>query len=246
MSLTAEELVAIQDLPDFLRTEHCYNDLQHGMLVIMFRHGLVALGENDMRYADQLIDNITLYLYIHFLNEEEGMAFNMSRDLMEKDSLAGHSESHIKFLDVWKQSVLSPYKTGGKSAAELREALAGFYNVVIGHIDHDDKASYGMEAMSVENTRSETARIAKTNVPMSPFMAGAYDVVKILDADAANIMDKSMLSPTALKPMGQLNWVDNVGRVLAGGHGSLRDKFATTTCGDVTANVGDSKLYVAA
>lgn len=140
MSLSVEELVKIKDLPDFLRTNHCYNDLQHAMLVILFRHGLVALGDDNTRYAHQLIDNISLYLYIHFLNEEEGMAFNMTRDLVDRDGLAEHSEMHIDFLDTWNASVLMPYKNGQTTTEQLRQALGEFYNVIINHIDHTDQA----------------------------------------------------------------------------------------------------------
>ena len=241
MSLSVDELLKIHDLPAFLRAEHCYNDLQHAMLVILFRHGLTALGNNDNRYADQLIDSISLYLYIHFLNEEEGMAFNMTRDLITRDGLIEHSEMHIHFLDFWKNKVVAPYKSGAATHEQTRDGLAKFYNLLIAHIDATDKSFYGPEALSVDQVRTELARVSLTQMPMSPFMAGAYDTVKILDPNVAASLDTKRLSPVALRPMAQLNLVQNVGRVLTGSHGSLRDIFVAHTRGDQNADY-DTRL----
>lgn len=246
MSLSVDELLKIEDLPAFLRAEHCYNDLQHAMLVILFRHGLTALGNNDTRYADQLIDNMSLYLYIHFLNEEEGMAFNMTQDLIARDDLTSHSEMHIDFLDFWKAKVMTPYKTREATTEQTRDALAQFYNLLIKHIDNTDKPAYGAEALTTEQVRTELARVSQTNMPMSPFMAGAYDTVKILAPDVAASLNTKRLSPIAMRPMGALNLVQNVGRVLSGGHGSLRDTFATHTRGDHSAGDNMTRIYAVA
>lgn len=243
MSLSVDELLKIQDLPAFLRAEHCYNDLQHAMLVILFRHGLTALGNNDTRYADQIIDNISLYLHIHFLNEEEGMAFNMTQGLITRDGLTEHSEMHIHFLDFWKNKVVAQHKTGQATTEQTRDGLAQFYNLLIKHIDATDKSFYGTEALSEDQVRTELARVSLTNMPMSPFMAGAYETVKILAPDVAASLNTERLSPVALRPMGELNLIPNVGRVLTGGHGSLRDNFAQHTRGDLTAANNSARLY---
>jgi len=243
VSLSVDELLKIQDLPAFLRAEHCYNDLQHAMLVILFRHGLTALSNNDKRYADQLIDSMSLYLYIHFLNEEEGMVFNMTRGLIEREGLAEHSEMHIDFLDYWKNQVMIPHKSGQATTEQTRDALANFYNLLIKHIDGTDKAFYGTEALSVEQVRTELARVSLTNMPMSPFMAGAYDTVKILAPDVAASLDIKRLSPIALRPMGELNLIANVGRVLNGKTGSLRDTFTAHTRGDQSEKDSAPRIY---
>lgn len=236
MSLSVNDLIKIKDLPAFLRAEHCYNDLQHAMLVILFRHGLTALNNNKNRYADQMIDSISLYLYIHFLNEEEGMAFNMTRGLISRDGLIEHSEMHVKFLDFWKTSVVAPYKRREVDTRETIANVAKFYNLLIQHIDATDKSFYGSEALTVAQVRTELARVSQANMPMSPFMVGAYDTVKILAPDIAASLNKERLSPVALRPLGTLNLVQNVGRVLTGGHGSLRDRFASHTRGDLSAH----------
>lgn len=236
MSLSVDELLKIHDLPAFLRADHCYNDMQHAMLVILFRHGLTALRKNDTRYADQLIDSISLYLYIHFLNEEEGMAFNMTRGLISRDGLTEHSEMHINFLDFWKHKVMAPHKSREATTQQTAEALANFYNLLIKHIDATDKSFYGTEVLTVHQVRTELARVSQTNMPMSPFMAGAYDTVKILAPDVAASLNIERLSPVALRPLGTLNLIQNVGRVLSGGVGSLRDNFATHTRGDSSAS----------
>ena len=232
MSLSVDELIEIQDLPAFLRAEHCFNDMQHAMIVILFRHALTALRNNDVGYVDQLIDNITLYLYIHFLNEEEGMAFNMTRDLVSRDGLIEHSEMHVKFLDFWVTKVMTPHKSREATTEQTTEALVTFYNYIITHIDGTDKNFYGTEALTTDQVRSELSRVSLTQMPMSPFMAGAFDTVKILAPNVAASLDTDRLSPVALYPMKKLNLIKGVGRILTGNQGSLRDAFVTHTRGD--------------
>lgn len=244
MSLTCDQLLEIKDLPSFLRTEHCYNDLQHAMLVILFRHGLCALNSGKLKYADKIIDNASLYLYIHFLNEEEGMAYEMSNGLISRDELSEHSELHINFLDHWKHNVLIPYKKQDVSTEETVEELSNFYNLIIDHINHTDIPTYGPCAITAEQTRHELARIAQANMPMSPFMAGAFDTVNILAPDVANSLDAQRLSPRAMEPIGPLDLVPNIGQILSGQHGSLRDRFAQTTGGDQSAIGTSPQIYI--
>lgn len=235
MSRSVHDLISIKDLPSFLRTDHCYNDLQHAMLVILFRHALTALRDGNTKYADKLIDNNTLYLYIHFLNEEEGMAYKMTRGQVERDGLEEHSEMHVRFMDFWKKQVLIPYKNHEAGTDQTMTAIAKFYNLLIEHIDTTDKVTYGPEAISEDDTRTEMARIAATNMPMSPFMTGAYDTVRMLDPEAAALMNAKRLAPMALQPLKSLSLIPNVGRILKGGQGSLRDTFAARSRGDLSA-----------
>ena len=221
MSLSTDELLQIQNLPDFLRTEHCYNDLQHGMLVILFRHALSALRSNRHKIAGRMIDNISLYLYIHFLNEEEGLAYKLTEGLLERETLQEHSEQHIRFLDFWRDEVLLPYKNKDVQNEQTIEKLSKFYNLIIKHIDDEDIPAYGEEAITVQQTRAELARLAQTNMPMSPFMAGAFAAVKHLDSAVANALDMKHISPRAMQPMAALDLVQNVGRILPGTPGSL-------------------------
>lgn len=100
--------------------------------------------------------------------------------------------------------------------------------------------------LSENDVRTELARVAKTNMPMSPFMAGAYDMVKALAPSVAAVLDKQHLSPVALQPLNPLNLIDNVGRILEGNSGSLRDRFATCTGGDLSAKTSTAQIYLAA
>jgi len=245
MTYSTDELTAIQDLPHFLRTEHCYNDMQHAMLVILFRHALTALQRGQDRIADNVIDTISLYLYIHFLNEEEGLVYKATEDLIGRDTLQEHSEQHIHFLDFWRDNVLLPYKNQEVQAEQTIENLSTFYNLLIKHIDGEDIPTYGCESITVEQTRTETARIAQTNMPMSPFMAGAFEAVNAMDPAVARSLNKSRLSPRALDPLASLDLVPNVGRVLAGQVGSLRDRFAMATRGDLSVGTGQRLIYAA-
>ena len=132
--LTTDELLTIQDLPEYLRTDHCYNDLQHAMLVILFRHALTALKNRKTRYADQVLDNATLYLYIHFLNEEEGMVYKSQTGLIDRDNLKEHCEMHVSFLEYWKSQILMPHKSGAADVDKTIEGISKYYNLIINHI----------------------------------------------------------------------------------------------------------------
>ena len=235
MTLSVEELLTIQDLPDFLRSEHCYNDLQHAMLVILFRHGLKALKNNKIKLSTRIIDNITLYLYIHFLNEEEGLVFKAKQDFYDRSQLEEHSELHLKFLDFWANEILIPFKDETDHAEDTVEKLSTFYNYIINHISEEDLPAYGADAIEVEMTRHELGRLSMTNMPMSPFMPGAYDTVKMLEPEVARLMDTSHLTPQAMTPVSNLNLVSGVGPILKGRNGSLRDRFVYHTLGDQTS-----------
>ncbi|HEY9079473.1 hypothetical protein [Magnetovibrio sp.] len=244
MYYSVDDLLGIRELPEFLRSENCFNDMQHAMLVILFRRGLESLCEKKMGCVDKMFDVATLYLYIHFLNEEEGMAFQMEEGLVTRDEMIKHSESHLSFLDYWSEHVLFPHKKQETSTEQTIDNVVTFYNLIIKHIEHTDIPTYGSNAVTVEQTRRELARIANTSMPMSPFMSGAYDVVKLLNPEVATCLDASRLGQTALSSLEKkLNLVPNVGRILKGSCGSLRDRFADQTGGDPTAAIGAAKIY---
>ena len=243
MTFSVDELIQIRDLPDFLRAEHCYNDMQHAMLVILFRHGLTALRQGKPDLANRLVDNISLYLYIHFLNEEEGMAYKASLDLLDRKRLAEHSEQHISFLDHWRDNILLPYKRQNMDDQGMIAELSDFYNLVIKHIDGEDLPTYGADATTARQTQAELARLAQTNMPMSPFMTGAFQALHVLDKDVAAVLDQRLLSPQALRPMASLDLVPGVGRILQGSVGSLRDRFAATAGHDCGAAGSGTRIY---
>lgn len=243
MTFSVDELIEIRDLPDFLRAEHCYNDMQHAMLVILFRHGLKALRQGKLKLANRVIDNISLYLYIHFLNEEEGMAYKASLDLLDRARLAEHSEQHLSFLDHWRDNILLPYKRQDLDTQGTIDELSNFYNLVIKHIDGEDLPTYGADTVTAQQTRAELARIAQTNMPMSPFMAGAFQTMQVLDKQAADVLDQRLLSPQALRPMASLDLVTGVGRILQGSVGSLRDRFAATAGRDFSSSAPGIQTY---
>ena len=243
---TTDELLKIQELPEYLRTDHCYNDLQHAMLVILFRHALAALKAGNTRYADQVLDNATLYLYIHFLNEEEGMVFKSQKGLIERNNLKEHSATHIGYLEHWKTQILLAHKHKAIAPEELAERLAHYYNVIIKHIEETDIHEYGQHsAITIEQTRHEMARIFETRMPMSPFMAGALDTVKILARDVADVLNPKYICRVATKPLGALNLISGAGRILEG-HGSLRDRFAAATGGARTMSAHTQPTMLAA
>lgn len=244
MTFSVDELMQIQELPENLRTEHCYNDIQHAMMVVLFRYGLSALRGNRMKVANRVIDNISVYLLIHFLNEEEGMAYKTRVGLLERDSLIEHSENHIQFLDFWHKNVFQPHKNGDASREQTIEGLGGFYNTLINHIDKEDRHDYGAGAVAIEQTRIELARIAQANMPMSPYMAGAFQAVKSMDATIAAGLDKQQLNPRALNPVGPLDLIPDVGRILKGSVGSLRDRFAERLGGQKSSADTGARLYI--
>jgi len=152
---------------------------------------------------------------------------------------------HVRFLDFWRDRVLVPYKTQAVQTEQTIEELSRFYNLIIKHIDSEDIPTYGSEAITVEHTRSEFGRVAQANMPMSPFMAGAYAAVHAIDQPVAKTLHKTRLSPRALEPLPALDLVPGLGRVLSGQVGSLRDRFAMATRGDLSAMNGQRLIYAA-
>ena len=220
------ELEAIKELPDFLRTDHWYNDLQHAMLVVLFRHALTATRSRSTKRIAPLIENITLYLYIHFLDEEEGLAYALSQGNVEREMLSHHFTAHLTFIDMWHDDIYAPFKSGEMDIEGLYFALEGFYRIIISHIQDTDISTYGPATECSTTQRTEIAKISLSQLPLSPFMAGAYDIVKLMDPRVAALLGKAQLSPAAMQPIPPLSLTPNVGRLVEGGRGCLRDRVA--------------------
>ncbi len=85
-------------LPSDKITEHWYNDLQHVMFVILFRRADRALAEERSAGLAYLMDMTTLYLYVHFLHEEEGMAYSLVHGGHDRERVRRHTSTHLDFL----------------------------------------------------------------------------------------------------------------------------------------------------
>lgn len=224
-AIARSDLEAILELPEHLRTGQWYDDLQHCMLVVIFRNVLLALRQGQHRIAEYLLDVATVYLYVHFLCEEEGMTYSTAHGFYESERLFAHYEAHIKFLERWKQTVLFPHKRGEIDEAELYARVAGYYGAIIGHIDESDQGTYGVKSQGDKDHLSEIVDIALSRLPLSPFMPGAIDVVRIADREAAEALDVSRFAAPAREALGHLSADELAGRLPAGAPHSLRARI---------------------
>lgn len=225
-AIQASNLEAIITLPEELRSEQCYNDIQHSMLVILFRHAMKAIRAGNRVYTDLLMDNITIYLYIHFLAEEEGMVFSMSKGIYDRDVIAAHTGLHITFLDFWMDNIYKPHKTGQMPWSSHYSALDNYYGMLIKHIDDQDQSTYGTKLVHDDkNHRAESAFVARSNIPLSPLMVGAVETVRILNPEAAKLLNTDKLSDMAMRPLPKMNLIELDKPLIQGGRPCLRDRF---------------------
>ncbi len=200
-NLSYEQLIKIEELPEELRTGHWYNDLQHGMLVILLRRTMTAICQQRAQLAGRLLDSLTMYLYVHFLDEEEGMAISLNRGLHHKDAIHSHLVSHEWFLLTWDEQVLQPAKVHG-NWAQAADGLVSYYNAILNHIVDTDQETYGQASeMDTAKRATEIASIATASLPLSPYMKGAYAVVAATAPETARLLDCSLLPPTAMEPL---------------------------------------------
>lgn len=216
-------LEAILHVPEHLRTDHWYNDIQHAMLVILFRHLLKAVREGCQRRSRILTDAATLYLWVHFLDEEEGMAWSVAHGHIEADMVAVHAGQHRRFLDHWRDAVLAPFVGGALSGPAYYDAVAAFYGLVLRHIETTDQPSYGRASAHGPHNRAEISHVAGTGLPLSPFMAGALQVVRLDDRQVADLLDLSLMGPAARAALGPVAMEPGVIRLRDDGEG-LRDR----------------------
>lgn len=216
-------LEAILEVPEHLRTDHWYNDIQHAMLVILYRHLLKAVRSGCPRRTRILTDAATLYLWVHFLDEEEGIAWSLARGHVDAELVATHAGQHRRFLDHWRDAVLAPFADGTLAGRAYYDAVAEFYDLVLRHIGGTDQPTYGRASDHEPHNRAEICHVAGTGLPLSPFMAGALQVVRLDDSRVAGLLDVSLIGPTARALLPSVAMEPGVDRLLPGGEG-LRDR----------------------
>ncbi|WP_142849029.1 hypothetical protein [Telmatospirillum sp. J64-1] len=198
----------IKRLPKHLRTEHWYNDWQHAVFLIIFDHLSRALRDNQTAMAERQLDKLTLYIFVHFLCEEEGMSFSLDRSLIAAQTVEQHQAVHMKILDYWHEAIQRPYKEGLLPYREIAERIEEFYGRILDHIEHTDQASYGVKSdRDPASIRSEVAHIARCGLPLSPNMAGAARVVEQASAETFSLLDLSSLPSKAVNPLRVLTLV---------------------------------------
>lgn len=225
-TIEASELETILILPEHLRSEQCYNDIQHSMLVILFRHAMKAIRSGNVKYTDLLMDNITIYLYIHFLAEEEGMVYSTAKGIYDRNRVSGHAQKHLAFLDHWMQKIYKPHKDASSTWSERYSLLEDYYARLIEHIDHEDQNTYGAKLEAADkNHRAESAFVARSNIPLSPLMRGAVETVRHLNPEAARLLNAEQMNDLAFEPLGDVTLMDLDEPLNASGRPSLRDRF---------------------
>lgn len=188
-------------LPEHLRTDHWFCDVHHAMLIIMFERLVPALEEENERLAGYFVDNLTMYWLQHCIMEEEGFAHAIQSGRLTLDMAQAHAEAHETLMRSWRESVYDPFKAGTD-----RQTLAGsaraYFDSVVHHIETVDQRTYGTESDYDDRARSaEIAHIARTRLPLSPFMAGATDLAAVVVPDMARTFAAGSLGVDAAKPL---------------------------------------------
>jgi hemerythrin len=192
-------------LPTHLRTEHWYNDWQHAVFIITFDHLMKALEQGHAPVAERLIDKLTVYLFVHFLCEEEGMAFSQQQGVLLADKIHAHQATHLRFLDYWHTAIQRPFKTGELDGRRLARKIHDFYDKVLAHIDADDQSTYGTKiARPVGHDINEVAHIAQSGLPLSPNSAGALAVVGACCGGTHGLLRADGLPIKAIEPLRSL------------------------------------------
>lgn len=165
-------------LPQHLRTDHWYNDWQHAVFIITFDHLMKALRVNHQPVATRLIDKLTIYLFVHFLCEEEGMSWSAAGGHLAAAELKQHQAVHVKILDYWHEAIQKPFKSGRLQGGGLALKIEDFYGRILEHIDTMDQHCYGAKSSHDDAIRlAEIAHLAESGLPLSPNMGGAAAVV---------------------------------------------------------------------
>lgn len=189
-------------LPAHLRTEHWYNDWQHAVFIITFDHLMQALQRDRTAVAERLIDKLTVYLFVHFLCEEEGMAFSLQHGALAADKMRHHQGLHLRFLDYWHDAIQRPFKTGDLGGRRLALKIQDFYDKVLAHIDDEDQTTYGNKtSRSVGVGLDEIAHIAQSGLPLSPNSAGAMAIVGACSDRSFSLLRSKTLPIKAIEPL---------------------------------------------
>ena len=102
---------------------------------------------------------------------------------------------------------------------------------MLGHIGGDDQATYGGEPPALK--QHEIAHLAASGLPMSPYAAGAEQVVSTLAPGVGRALEPRNLAPSARAPLPALGLVPDAGRLLDGR--ALRDRVAALTAASAGA-----------
>lgn len=192
-------------LPQHLRTDHWYNDWQHAVFIITFDHLMQALRRGRTPVAERLIDQLTVYLFVHFLCEEEGMAWSQHHGCLSADKMRTHQALHLRFLDYWHDAIQRPFKTGDLTDRRLAVKIQDFYEKVLGHIDDEDQSTYGAKTSRTEDMRlDEVAHIAQSGLPLSPNSPGALAIVGACSDRCSGLLRRPTLPIKAVEPLRSL------------------------------------------
>lgn len=192
-------------LPSHLRTDHWYNDWQHAVFIITFDHLMQALQRDRVAVADRLIDKLTTYLFVHFLCEEEGMAWAQTQGCLGDGKMQSHQALHLRFLDYWHEAIQRPFKTGALGGRRLGIKIQDFYDKVLSHIDDEDQTTYGLKTNRGEGVRlDEVAHIAQSGLPLSPNSPGALAVVAACNPACGRLLRQDALPTLAKSPLRRL------------------------------------------
>ena len=192
-------------LPQKLRTEHWYNDWQHAVFIITFDHLMRALNSGHSAVAERLIDKLTVYLFVHFLCEEEGMAFSQQHGILAADKMRHHQALHLRFLDYWHDNIQRPFKARELSERHIAVKIQDFYEKVLQHIDDEDQTTYGTRTIRPTFLGAvEIANIALSGLPLSPNCTGAAAVVGACNEHSFKLLCRETLPIKAVEPLGRL------------------------------------------
>lgn len=204
-ALLLEARAAAKHLPAKLRTEHWYNDWQHAVFITIFANLNQAIRANKRIMSDRLIDKLTVYLFVHFLCEEEGMSWAANHGHLAAETLTAHQDIHMKVLQHWHRTIQGPYKADAVARGELVDRIEDFYRRIMLHIEETDQASYGTTShRSLCGVREEIAHIAACGLPLSPNMRGAGEVVSKCCQDTFSLLQPTVLPVQATHPLRML------------------------------------------
>jgi len=210
-------------LPEELRTDHWYNDWQHAVFVIIFDNLMRTMRAGQLELANRLLDRLTVYLYVHFVCEEEGMTWASDKGHIEAEMLARHQKAHVFFLDVFHRTIQAPYKRGEISPREMFARVEDYYRKILAHIDEFDQITYGRRSGREESvTCAEVAHIGQSGLPLSPNMPGAVPLVARCNPDVAKLLMADKLPIRSGDPMSPLSLIEK-----ACTDGSLRHRVTS-------------------
>lgn len=196
-------------LPAGLRTEHWYNDWQHAVFVILFDN-LMRTAREDAGcvMCERLLDKLTVYLFVHFVCEEEGMTWAADQGVFDVEALRRHQQVHVSVLEHWHRGIQQPFKAGELSGRELTERVEDFFQAILRHIEMFDQISYGTRSdRSADAIRTEIAHLARSGLPLSPNMQGAVAVVNLCNPAVFSLLEPDGLPPASRDPLPGLRLV---------------------------------------